>query len=83
MKIGADGTLSAMWPELVELRSSEMPPLVVDNGSTYAAKVAVFRNSKSFYGPRLRCHLMPRNRSIDIDEEADYELACWYAERRF
>jgi len=81
MKIGADGTLSAMWPELIELRSSEMPPLVVDNGSTYAAKVAAFRDSKSFYGPRLRGHLMPRNRSVDIDEEADYELACWYAEK--
>jgi hypothetical protein len=24
---------------------------------------------------------MPRDRSVDIDEQADYDLACWYAAR--
>ncbi len=81
LRVGDDGMLSPMWPELIELRASEISPLVVDNGSTYAAKVEAFRTHRSFYGPSLRGHLMPRERSVDIDEQSDYELACWYGER--
>jgi len=81
LRVMEDGTLSPMWPELVNLRVSELEPLVVDNGSTYVARVAEFRRQRSFYGPRLRGYIMPRERSIDIDEQVDYELACWYANR--
>ena len=81
LRRSADGSLAAMWPELIERRASELDPLVVDNGSTYVCRVAPFRKAKTFYGPGLRGHLMPRERSVDIDEQADYELACHYAER--
>jgi N-acylneuraminate cytidylyltransferase len=81
LRVQQDGLLTPMWPELVERRASELDPLVVDNGSTYAAKVGAFRKHRSFYGPLLRGHVMPRERSVDIDEQSDYDLACWYAER--
>src|SRR5271166_3733807 len=81
LRLARDGTLTPMWPELIELRASEVGPLVVDNGSTYAARVAPFRAQKSFYGPGLRGHVMLGERSVDIDERHDYELACWYAEK--
>jgi pseudaminic acid cytidylyltransferase len=81
LRVAEDGTLFPMWPELIELRASDVGPLLVDNGSTYAARVAAFKTHKSFYGPGLRGHLMPRERSVDIDERHDYELACWYAEK--
>jgi CMP-N-acetylneuraminic acid synthetase len=81
LRIGEDRTLTPMWPELVELRASEVGPLVVDNGSTYAAKIEAFWKQKTFYGTGLRGHVMPRERSVDIDERQDYELACWYAEQ--
>ena len=81
LRLAEDGALSPMWPELIELRASDVGPLVVDNGSTYAAKVAAFKAQKSFYGPQLRAYVMPRERSVDIDERQDYELACWYAEK--
>ena len=55
--------------------------LVVDNGSTNAAKVKAFRMHRTFYGPRLAGHVMPRERSVDIDEQSDYDLACWYANK--
>ena len=77
-----DGSLSAMWPDLIERRASEVGELFVDNGSTYAARVAPFRRHLTFYGPGLRGHVMPRERSVDIDERADYELACFYAASR-
>jgi N-acylneuraminate cytidylyltransferase len=81
LRVGEDGTLSPMWPDLVEQRSSEIGRLVVDNGSTYAARILTFRIHRTFYGPGLRGHVMPRERSVDIDELADYDLACWYAEK--
>jgi pseudaminic acid cytidylyltransferase len=81
LRVAEDGTLIPMWPELIEHRASEVGPLVVDNGSTYAAKVPAFRQQKTFYGSGLRGHVMPRERSVDIDAREDYELACWYAEK--
>jgi CMP-N-acetylneuraminic acid synthetase len=80
LRVSEDGTLSAMWPELIKLRASQIGRLVVDNGSTYAARVAPFRQHRSFYGPGLRGHPMPRERSVDIDEHEDYELARHYAD---
>ena len=53
---------------LINLRSQEAPRLVVDNGSTYFAAVAAFREHRTFYGPSLRGYTMPRERSVDIDE---------------
>ena len=81
LRVLPDGSLVAMWPDLVNLRASDMDRIVVDNGSTYAVTVSAFREHRSFYGPGLRGHLMPRERSVDIDEQSDYELACWYAEK--
>lgn len=81
LRIADDGQLAPMWPDLVNLRADAIGRLVVDNGSTNVAKVAAFRTHRTFYGPRLAGHVMPRERSVDIDEQADYDLACWYGQR--
>lgn len=81
LRITAGGALAPMWPDLVNLRADKIGQLVVDNGSTNAAKVSAFRTQRTFYGARLSGHVMPRERSVDIDEQADYDLACWYATR--
>lgn len=70
-----DGTLVPKWPELCDLRSSEVGELLAGNGSTYAVYVEDFLRSKDFYGPGMRAHLMPFARSVDIDTAEDYELA--------
>jgi CMP-N-acetylneuraminic acid synthetase len=81
LKSDEQGLLSPMWPKLIELRQEEIGKLVVDNGSTYAADVIAFRKYRSFYGPGLRGHIMPRMRSVDIDTSEDLELACLFAGR--
>lgn len=81
LRVRPDGSLVAMWPDLVNRRATDLDPVVVDNGSTYAATISAFREHRSFYGPGLRGHSMPRERSVDIDEQIDYEMACWYAEK--
>ncbi len=81
LKPRGNGGLEPMWPELIGRRSSEMPALCVDNGSTYAVTVAAFRARRSFYGPGLRGHAMPRSRSVDIDTVEDLDYARWLAGR--
>jgi N-acylneuraminate cytidylyltransferase len=81
LKFCPGGSLTPMWPDLVTRRGSDMPPLRAGNGSIYAVEVAAFRRERSFYGPGLWGHDMPRERSIDIDTSADLEFALWTAQR--
>lgn len=81
LKIGSGASLTPMWPDLVERRASDLPPLRAGNGSTYVVDTAAFRCRASFYGPGLRGHDMPRERSIDIDAAVDLEFAIWIAQR--
>jgi N-acylneuraminate cytidylyltransferase len=64
-----------MWPDIVNMRDEEVGHLVVDNGSTYAASVPAFRRHRNFYGRPLRGHLMPRERSVDMNSNVDLEIA--------
>jgi pseudaminic acid cytidylyltransferase len=81
LAMGKDGALTPMWPELVERRASDLPPLRAGNGSTYGVEVAAFRRHKAFYGPGLRGHDMPPERSIDIDTQTDLDFALFCAQR--
>jgi len=67
LSLGDDGSAEPMMPELASLQGQAAPEIVVDNGSTYAADVDAFLRQRSFYGPGLCVHRMPRWRSVDID----------------
>jgi CMP-N-acetylneuraminic acid synthetase len=77
-----DGVFEPMWPEIFDLNAKDWEAVCVDNGSTYAMTVAGFR-AHGFMGPGLRTHLMPRWRSVDIDEPEDLELARLYGRRLY
>ncbi|NNE84062.1 MAG: acylneuraminate cytidylyltransferase family protein [Alphaproteobacteria bacterium] len=79
LKVDADGTAGAMWPDLVAKREEEMPQLRVDNGSTYALHVGSFLEEKTFYVKSLRAYEMPRHRSVDLDDMEDLALLEFYA----
>jgi CMP-N-acetylneuraminic acid synthetase len=81
LKFEADGRLIPMWPDLIPYRPSGLPPLRAANGSILAAAATAFRRERSFYGPGLRGHDMPRERAIDIDTSADLDFAIWAAQR--
>ena len=70
-----------MWPDLIEKRHDEMPKFVVDNGSTYCCFVEPFMQQRTFYGKTLAVHVMPRERSVDIDTKADLDYALWLASK--
>lgn len=77
-----DGALAPVFQDLVKRRRSDVGRYYAGNGSTYAVNCDVFLRTGSFYGPRLFGHVMPMERSIDIDTREDYELAVFYASRQ-
>jgi pseudaminic acid cytidylyltransferase len=64
--------LIPVWPKLINIKKFKNGKFLVDNGSTYAAKVNSFLKYKSFLGPKAKGHIMPKLRSIDIDTKEDY-----------
>lgn len=81
LKLQVDNFVVPQWPEIANMRASDVGTLVVDNGSTYAVNIESFQKHKSFYGPKMRAHIMPRERSMDIDEAIDLEIARFFAQK--
>jgi pseudaminic acid cytidylyltransferase len=76
------GELTPAFPKWVACRANEVCRFFVGNGSTYSVAVDAFRRQRDFYGSPLRGHVMPRERSVDIDTADDLTLAKYYAEER-
>jgi N-acylneuraminate cytidylyltransferase len=62
----------------VNRRADAVGRFVAGNGSTYSVSVAAFRRERTFYGQPLKVHIMPRERSVDIDTVEDLNLALHY-----
>jgi len=71
----SQGYLSLNWPTEGQLRSQELPRLLVDNGSTYWATTEAYQREHTFYGNRMVGYEMPFRHSIDIDTQEDLDLA--------
>ncbi|MEA3494752.1 MAG: acylneuraminate cytidylyltransferase family protein, partial [Bacteroidota bacterium] len=53
----------------------EMPDYYWINGAIYLANVNFYRENKSLYGDKTFAYIMPKERSVDIDEKIDLLLA--------
>jgi len=76
-----DGNVDAIFPHLIELRPIQCEQYCLGNGSTYAVNVDAFKKQKTFYGEKLKVYLMPKERSVDIDTQSDFDLAAFHAEK--
>jgi CMP-N,N'-diacetyllegionaminic acid synthase len=56
-------------------RSQELPTLYRPNGSIFITRIEIFLKNRSFYTNKIIPFVMPRERSIDIDDEFDFSLA--------
>lgn len=56
-------------------RLEKLPAIVIPNGAIYAIKTDILRAGGSWYGPHTYAYFMPKERSIDIDNEVDLEMA--------
>jgi len=56
-------------------RSQDLPKAYVHNGAICISAPKIIKKYKSFYTDKILPYIMPKERSIDIDEEADFYLA--------
>lgn len=65
------------------LRRQDAPPAYTLNGAIYAVEVSWVRRERNMVVPGITAgFVMPRERSIDIDAELDFEWAEFVLERR-
>lgn len=55
-------------------RRQELPKVYAINGAVYVAEFHWLRAEKKFIGENTLAYIMPEERSVDIDSEADLEL---------
>jgi len=56
-------------------RRQNLPKAYILNGAIYISSVKEFSKSGSFYSGLVGTHIMPREKSIDINEELDLKIA--------
>ncbi|OVE74955.1 hypothetical protein BVX95_00695 [archaeon D22] len=79
--IDKDHNAIPLDPKNFTKRSQDLPDLYVENGAVYVVTRDTLINEHSLYGKKHQGHVMPQKRSIDIDEEIDFELAEFFITR--
>lgn len=76
---------AAMRPVLPELagaeRRQDLPPVYALNGAIYVIQTSRLEAGQPLVCPGVSAYIMPRDRSVDIDEEVDLSLAAVYLDR--
>ena len=80
-KVTEGGQLEPWFPDFWGRKSQEMPRAYRPNGAVHVVDVDVLRATSSMLGPPVVGYEMPRERSIDIDTEADLHEAATYLAR--
>ncbi|MDX2158251.1 MAG: acylneuraminate cytidylyltransferase family protein [Hyphomicrobiaceae bacterium] len=75
VKIGTDGRISTFLPDGAKAtRRQDLVPAYRPNGAIYLVPVGTIRAGRSWYGADTLAFVMPRERSLDIDEPFDLRL---------
>ena len=73
--INADGTLQRILPKQPVATRQELPACFEINGALYVVLAKWFRTSKVFVDEDTLAHVMPRERSVDVDTLDDLASA--------
>ncbi|MCG8637451.1 MAG: acylneuraminate cytidylyltransferase family protein [Desulfobacterales bacterium] len=74
-----NGFIERRWKEMADTPPDKRPALLVDNGSIYWAKTAMFMESGELHGQNTVGYEMPRWRSVDIDTLTDFKMAEFFS----
>ncbi len=72
-RVGHGQTLSSVLPSSAETRRQDLEKIYSLNGAVYFANCTLFAESKTFLGPSTIAHIMPPERSVDLDTLADFK----------
>lgn len=71
----ANGTLTPLFPEHATRRSQDLPELFCPTGAIWWARAPALRQAGTFHVPGRTGWLLPWERAVDIDTEADWQMA--------
>lgn len=69
----SEGFVTLSKPSLV-VRRQDSPECFDMNASIYVWRRSPFVEAPYLFGPRTKAYVMPRERSVDIDEELDFKI---------
>ncbi len=75
MRKEADGSAQFLFPELLEKRTQDLPPVYELNGAIYISKTEKLLKEQSFFKGRVGVYEMSPAQSVDIDDESDWMAA--------
>ncbi len=74
-KLDVDGRLSPFFPDIeMGTHRQHLPKAFAVNGALYLVKPGVLLSNRTFYTEKTFGYVMPRERSLDIDEPFDLKL---------
>lgn len=73
-RLGEHARMQPLLGTPAATRRQDLPPVFMLNGAVYAARTDALERTGSFLGPETVAHVMPRERSIDIDTLEDFEI---------
>jgi len=75
-RLGAQHQLEPLFPELLTHTNRQaLPPTYLPNGAVYVSRWQAFLERKTCYHEQALGYVMPEERSVDIDTQADFNLA--------
>jgi N-acylneuraminate cytidylyltransferase len=70
-----NGHLAPLFPQWITARRQDLPPIYHRNGAIYACTVEHFLQTGFLWDDRPIPYIMPRDRSLNIDDPFDFEIA--------
>lgn len=70
-----DRRLSPYESQWELLNRQDLPPVYNRNGAVYAIREKILREQKTFFPPNNKPYIMPKIRSLSIDDEIDFLIA--------
>jgi CMP-N,N'-diacetyllegionaminic acid synthase len=69
------GIFKPMFPKNMNIPRQHLPNYYVSAGLVYATKTKFIKQGKTWWGPKLRCVVIDKERFVDIDEPSDIKHA--------
>ena len=70
-----DGRLAPLFPQWIAARRQDLPAIYHRNGAIYACRVEHFKQTGFLWDDAPVPYVMPRSRSLNIDDPFDFEIA--------
>lgn len=77
-----DGRMASFAKSIISTSRHALDVVFRLNGAVYVAYPHYLRTSHGFYGEQTYAYVMPRDRSVDINDEVDFALAEVLMQRR-